>query len=199
MLVAALCALPASGDQASLSPAVVAALTPLDTVPSRSDVDSAFTPLPALDNLIAIAHDPTADLGVALHAIRMLPLYCSDTASCLTGTPVHDALFSIIGDGVTALGQAPLAPTDLLRLRAAIEALGATRSALSGDVDLLASPTLLAHPSRDVRVTTVRALRSLNSCQAIGALSQRNAAETVGQVKVAIVAALQSLRLSCTP
>jgi hypothetical protein len=198
-LAPVLFALPASGDQAALPPAVVIALTPLDTLPSKSDVDSAFTPEPALDNLIAIARTSTADLGVALHAIRMLPLYCSDAASCGDGTPIHDTLFTIISEYVAVLGQSPLAPQDVLRLRAAVEALGAIRSALSNDADLLASPALIDHDSRDVRVTVVRALRMLSSCAAVNPLKQRNVNEPSPQVKLAIVGALQSLALQCPP
>jgi hypothetical protein len=199
VLAAVLCALPASGDQTVLPPAVVVALTPLDALPSKSDVDNAFTPGPALDNLIAIARDTTADLGVALHAIRMLPLYCSDPASCGTGTPVHDTLFAIVSDYTAALARSPLSPQDALRMRAAIEALGATHSALTGDADLLSSSALLDHASRDVRVTVVRALRSLASCDAVNPLKRRNVNEPSPQVKLAIVGALQSLALQCPP
>ena len=46
---------------------------------------------------------------------------------------------------------------------AAMEALGATRSGLQADVTLLAASELLHHPSRDVQVTDVRALRNLCS------------------------------------
>ena len=199
VLAALLCALPASGDQATLPPAAVIALTPLDTLPAKSDIDNAFTPGPAVDNLIAIARNAGADLRVALHAIRMLPLYCSDAASCGTGTPIHDTLFAIIDDYARMLATSPLPPPDLLRLRAAVEALGATHSGLSGDAGVLASPALLDHRSRDVRVTVVRALRVLGSCDAVNPLKRRNVNEPSPQVKVVIVAALQAFALQCPP
>jgi hypothetical protein len=200
VLAATLCALPVSGDQAQLTPAVHDVLTPLDLLPSKSDVDSAFMSAPALDNLVVIARDPTMDLGVQIRAIRTLPLYCPDAASCGTGSLIHDTLIAIISDYATVMSAIPpavLLPQDLLRLRAAVEALGATQSALASDAELLALPSLLDHPSRDVRVTVVRALRSLGSCAAVMPLKRRFLAERIAQVKVAIVAALQTFSPQC--
>jgi hypothetical protein len=196
VLAATLCALPVSGDQAQLTPAVHDVLTPLDLLPSRSDVDSAFMPATALDNLVVIARDPGMDLGIQVRAIRMLPLYCSDAASCGAGSSIHDTLVAIIRDYATALSvipPSPLPPKELLRLRAAVEALGVTQSALAGDAELLASTSMLDHASRDVRVTVVRALRNLNSCVAVTPLKARYVTEPSPQVRVAIVAALQTL------
>jgi HEAT repeat protein len=110
---------------------------------------------------------------------------------------VHDTLSAIVNGYVDQLAQTPpvqLAATDLLRLRAAVEAIGATRSALPGDADLLLSRGLIDHDSRDVRVTVVRALRSLNSCMAVNPLRVRLATDPSPQVKAAIHAALQALQ-----
>jgi hypothetical protein len=82
----------------------------------------------ALDKLLSVAGDHTADLGIELRAIRALPAYCPEP--CGPGTPVHDGLIAFI-DGFPA---AQYTPQDLLRLRAAVEALGATRSMLASDV-----------------------------------------------------------------
>jgi HEAT repeat protein len=200
VLAAMLGAMPVSGDQAQLSSAVHDVLTPLDLLPSKSDVDSAFMSAPALENLIAIARDPTMDVGVQIRAIRTLPLYCADAASCGAGAPTHDTLFGIVSDYVAALSATPpvaLLPTDMLRLRAAIEALGATRSTLASDAELLTSQKLLEHDSRDVRFTVVHALRGIDSCAAVMALQRRNVNDGSDQVKLAIVAALQSLARHC--
>lgn len=160
-LALVLCAVPASGDDATMPPAAIDTLAMTDAFPSRTQVDFAFGDPSALDQLLAAINDPAQDLLIQIRAIRMLPQYCPGDP-CDTGT-VHDTLAKLVGDFATRTSSGALAPADLLRLRAAIEALGATHSALASDVALLtAAPTpLLAHPSRDVRVTAVRALRDL--------------------------------------
>jgi hypothetical protein len=79
-----------------------------------------------------------------------------------------------------------------------VEALGATRSGLAADVAALTSApqSLLDHPSRDVRVTVVRALRDLGSCAAVTPLQVRSPKEANAQVQQAIKSALQSLHAS---
>jgi HEAT repeat protein len=104
-----------------------------------------------------------------------------------TGTPVHDGLIAFI-DGFPAAGYTA---QDLLRLRAAVEALGATRSMLASDVTKLVP--LLDHGSRDVRATVVRALGSLCSNAALGPLNAHSPDERSLQVKYAIAAAGQAL------
>lgn len=195
-IAAMLCALPASGGDAPPDPAVVEALTPIDGLPSKVLVDYAFRGSDAAARLSAIASDSANDPGVQIRAIRMLPLYCPQP-SCATAS-VHDALVRLVDGYVTALRQAPgitLAPLDQLRLRTAVEALGATRSGRASDVHLVTDDprALLRHPSRDVRVTVVRALRALRSCEAIAPLQTLNASETSAQVKLAIRLALQNL------
>jgi HEAT repeat protein len=137
------------------------------------------------------------DLGIQIHAIRMLPLYCPDTPACAPGAAVHDTLFTIVNGYLAQLGLTPpvqLAATDLLRLRAAVEAIGATHSALPVDADLLLSHGLIDHDSRDVRVTVVRALRGLNSCTAVNPLKVRLVTDPSPQVRAAIHTALQALQ-----
>jgi hypothetical protein len=184
-----LCALPAQGDLATLPPAVVDALTQIDTVPSQATINDMFpSPQAALDNLRAIALDHTLDLGslgIQLRAIRALPAYCPQPCGDAT---IHDTLLSLIDDYV----RSPRAPQDVLRLRAAVEALGAMRSGLVADVNTLLP--LLDDPSRDVRATVVRALRNTCNAQAITPLSMRYQDEPTDQVKLAIYAALRDLR-----
>lgn len=206
-LALVLCALPASGDDAAMSPAALDTLAMTDAFPSKTQVDFAFGNQSAIDQLMAAINDPGQDLLLQIRAIRMLPQYCT-TDPCDTG-PVHDTLAKLVGDYATRTSSAALAPADLLRLRASIEALGATHSELASDVALLtATPTpLLAHPSRDVRVTAVRALRELcdpkrcdlKLCESeFSTLRTLHGSENSPQVVRAIEAALNDLA-PCSP
>jgi len=184
--VGLLCALPASGSNALLTPPVVQALTSIDEVPSQTALDTAFGSQVAIDGLKAIADDPMVDLGIALPAIRALPAYCPrGPQACGLGT-VHDKLTSLV-DGFTALHQ----PQDSLRLRAAIEALGATRSGLASDAAELVA--LLGNESRDVRAAAVGAIRNICSKAAIAPLSTHLFTEPSLQVRFAITTALRDL------
>ncbi len=185
-----LCALPAAGDNSLLSPRVVTALTSIDDVPSMAGLNDAFNnPADALANLQQLARDPAIDLGIAISSIRTLPGYCpAPPVSCGTGTGVHETLIWLIDD-YQALPQP--GPQDLLRLRAAVEALGATHTVLDSDVDRLLP--LLAHPSRDVRATAVGALRSSCNARATAALKALGLNEPSKQVQFAILSALQDL------
>jgi hypothetical protein len=89
-----------------------------------------------------------------------------------------------------------------------MEALGATRSGLQADVDLLTKPpTLLHHPSRDVQVTAVHALRNLCSpdlCSQDVCLQDANAVRALRtgadtQVDAAINRALADLARCAQP
>jgi len=180
-----LCALPAGADNALLTPPVVSALMSIDEVPSKAALDNAFGAATALDNLLNVAVDRTVDLGIELRAIRALPAYCP--APCGLGAAAHDGLTALI-DGFSA---AQGTPQDLLRLRAAVEALGATRSALATDVDELVP--LLDHASRDVRATVARALGSLGNSAACAPLKAQDLHEPSLQVESAIHAAVQAL------
>ena len=196
-LSALLCAFPARGDTPP-DTAVVEALTPLDAQPSKVLVDQAFRGSSSVDRLLALANDSTINPAVQIRAIRMLPQYCPQPDENCAGTTVHDGLRALVQGYVTALRQAPgimLLPLDLLRLRAAVEALGVTRSELSSDVDLMAQDprALLHYSSRDLRVTVVRALRNLRSCAAIGPLQTMKSSERNQRIRSEILAALQGL------
>lgn len=157
---ALLCALPASGGPVQTSAMQLDALTTIDTVPARSDLDFAFGASTSLGSLIAIANDPGQDLGVQIRAIRVLPQYCTGAPGC--PGQAHDNLVGLVTTFSASLA-ATLSPQDMLRLRAAVEALGATRSGRADDVHLLAVDPLLTHANRDIQVTTVHALRDLCS------------------------------------
>ncbi|HEX3757134.1 MAG TPA: hypothetical protein VHW23_00440 [Kofleriaceae bacterium] len=210
LLVAAalLSAVPATGDSIDPTPVQVDTLTQIDALPTRAVVDRVFAPgpgpTPGLDALLALAGDTSRDVGLQIRAIRALPQYCLPACA---GTRVHDALFRIVDGYRTQLAATALAPQDMMRLRTAMEALGATQSGLQGDVDLLTDPTLLHHASRDVQVTAVTALRSLcspdlctpDAClQDVSAVrSLRTGADT--QVDAAINSALADLARCVQP
>jgi hypothetical protein len=186
---AVLCTLPAYGEPTTLPQSVVNALTPIDSVPSKSALNDAFPPQAALENLLSIALDRTNDLGIELRAIRALPSYCPPiTQPCGPGTVVHDSLVAL----VVSEQAAQRTPKDVLRLRAAVEALGQTRTGLASDVDTLMP--LMASGSRDLRATVVRALLNVCNMQAIAPLNKSYVTERVAQVKAEIYAAIQDLR-----
>jgi hypothetical protein len=209
VLAALLCAIPATGSGFAPSSAQIDALTVVDAPPSRAVVDRAFSsgpgPTPGLDALLVLARGPTQDLGLQIRALRALPQYCVMTGCA--GTAVHDALARIVGDYLAQLAAAALSPQDMLRLRAAMEALGATRSGQQTDVDLLTTPALLHHPSRDIQVTTVHALRSLCSpdlCSHAACMQDANAVRALRtgadtQVDAAINRALADLAPCAQP
>jgi hypothetical protein len=209
VLAALLCAVPATGSGIDPTSAQVDALTVVDAPPSRAVVDLAFSsgpgPTPGLDALLALARDPTQDLGLQIRAIRALPQYCLP-AGC-AGTAAHDALARSVGGYRAQLTASALSPQDMLRLRAAMEALGATQSGLQADVDLLTAPALLHHPSRDVQVTAVHALRNLCStdlCSHDACLQDANAVRAIRtgtdtQVDAAIDRALADLARCAQP
>ncbi len=186
--VVVLCALPARGDVTSLPPPVVDALTPIDTLPTKAQLNDAFGTV-ALDQRRAIATDANQDFGIQLRAIRALPSYCPTLpAKCLPGTPAHDTLIGVI-NGYAA---SPQAPRDLLRLRAAVEALGVARSGDSSDVQILVP--LLGHASRDIRAATARALGNICNTLAESPLHTRYTTEPIDQVRLAISTALRDLQ-----
>jgi hypothetical protein len=186
-----LCALPAQGDLPEVSGQVTDALTQIDATPSKSTLNDMFpTPQAALDNLtqIATTTDPTVDHGVQLRAIRALPAYCPAAPAPCGTSPVHQTLLLLVAD----YGDSPHAPQDIMRLRAAAEALGATRSQLDGDVAALTP--LLEDKSRDVRATVVRALGNVCNRTALVPLSNRYQNEETEQVRRAIRTAVGDLQ-----
>jgi HEAT repeat protein len=156
-------------------------LTPIDSLPTTQQLDLVFQGQ-ALAELSAIAGAEGNDIGVRLRAIHALVNYC--TAPCAVGDTAHDTLASLVTANADVLSG-----SDLLVLRAAIEALGPLEVAT--DVNLL-SP-LLNHPSRDIRATTADALRDLCNTSAIEPLRVRYSEETVEQVELAISEALRLL------
>jgi hypothetical protein len=159
-------------------------LTPIDSVPTKSQLDSVFPAGDAQGNLAAIAQDAATDTGVRLRAIHALGKYC--TAPCASTDVSHESLSALI----TSTRNETVGES-LLVLRAAIETIGPLR--VSTDVTLLTG--LLDHPSRDIRAATAHALRDLCNSGAVPALIDRYRlpSETSQQVKLAISEALRVL------
>jgi hypothetical protein len=190
---AMLCALPAHGESPVPSDRALDALTQLDVLPTAATLTDAFAPNPALADLAALAinADRTVDLGVQLRAIHALPTFCPsgavNRAACGDGTVIHDTLIKVIDDQQ----RSQHGPQDVLALRAAVEALGATRSGLGSDVvELL---PLLGDGNRDVRATVARALHDICNIQAKAPLQARYSMEPVLQVRLEISNAIQDL------
>jgi hypothetical protein len=176
LLVAAML-VTARSDTAQLAPPVAAALTPIDTVPSKAELDQVFGQQ-AQPALIPIAlSGPGSDVGIQLRAIRALTHY--------PGATTHDALVTLL-----QRYQAASTGSDLLLLRAAIEALGLLQTA--ADLDQLV-PFLEIEASRDLRATTAHALRDLGNPAAIEPLRARYRRERTAQVRLAISEALRVL------
>lgn len=189
LIVACLLAtLPAQGEDLMLSERAIHALTPIDSVPSKEAL-IALLPNPIIQ-LEEIARSSTMDFGVRLRAIRALPHFCSATCGSddpALEDPVHRAIVGVL----EAINLADTSGREVLRLRAAIEALGQTRSNLQSDVGRLVP--FLDHESRDIRVASARALRDLCNTHAIAPLRARYQQEPIAQVRLAISAALRDL------
>lgn len=178
-------ALPARGDVTQLPQPAINALTLIDEVPSTAQLNGAFDNQ-ALANLEMIALDQGSfDLGVHLRAVRALTHYCNP-APCTSSDPVHATIMSVLA---TPRYANALNGSDLLVLRAAIEALGVLR--VAGDWSTVASH--LQHPSRDIRAAAAHALRDLGDNAAVPALRARYQQEQVPQVRIAISDALRVL------
>jgi hypothetical protein len=177
----------ADGNTVALSQNQENALTPIDSLPTPEQLDVAFQGQ-ALTELTAIAAADGNDTGVRLRAIYALVNYCSP---CSVTDAAHQTLAGLISANANVLSG-----SQLLILRAAIEALGALE--IGTDVPVL-SP-LLDHPSQDIRATTANALGDLCNNAAIEPLRVRYSEETVPQVQLAISQALRLLGAPpCTP
>lgn len=177
-ILAALAALPASGDPVQVNQRMLDALSTIDHVPSKAAVAEAFRSAEALSE---VALDRSQDLSVQLRAIGALPALCGQP--CGAGTVAHDTLYAIV-TGPSLL------PEDALRLRAAVAALAQTGSHTRDDIAAMIG--LLDHDSRDIRATAVRALHKLSDCSTKQALLRRLVSEKVKQVQYALNAALSA-------
>ena len=168
----------------SLTAQIQNVLTPIDSVPTQLELDTAFSDhAGALQGLAEISTDAGTDTGIRLRAIHALTRYCA-TTPCIDGDLAHQALVSIV-----AATKAATAGPSVVVLRGAIEALGPQR--VGTDLPLLVP--LLEHQSRDVRAATVHALRDLCNTQAINPLRALLQHEPTDQVRLAISEALRIL------
>jgi hypothetical protein len=201
-----LIALTAHGDmQLDLTQPQTNALTTIDETPPAAVLDPAFVPsgVGTAQNLqnIALADAtqmPPIPFGVQLNAIRSLPMYCPSgdpRPPCGNSNPAldtiaHSTLVQLIKNYTLLMAPTAL---DLLRLRAAIEALGIAGFSAGLPDDVASLVGFLDHASRDVRTTTAKALGNLCNTQAIVPLRTRLQAEHIAQVNLAISSALRDL------
>ena len=178
-------ALSAHGDSIQLTPNVMNAMTPIDSVPTKDELVRIF-PQNTATQLAAIAQDTNVDFGVRLRAIRALPQFCLPSCG---GTPPHASLHALLA----SVPPAEQVGTSILLLRATIEAIGIAKH--TNDWSTLIP--FLGSPSRDIRATTAFALRDLCNQQAVTPLRLRYDAEMkpggIPQVRLAISAALRDL------
>jgi HEAT repeat protein len=180
-----LCAVPARGEL-SPTPQILYTLTSIDTAPTKEELESVLgnpTPPEALTALVQYANGTNIDFGMRLRAIRAIPHFCAGQLD-----ECRSAIIAALGGTATTPGQ------QILRQRAAIEALGAARTGNPEDVALLVG--FLKDGSRDIRVAAVRALRDLCDPAAIGPLELHR--DEVKQVQMAITEALTVLQ-QCGP
>ena len=179
-------ALPARGEQVTITPSVLHGLTPIDTVPTKDEI-SRILPQNTVSQLAALAQDSGVDFGVRLRAIRALPQFCP--TSCAGSTP-HASLVNLLA----SLPNDGAGKTILLQ-RAVIEAIGIARSGDANDVARIVP--YLDSPSRDIRAAAAFALRDLCNPSAVTPLRNRYNVEMgpmgVSQVRLAISAALRDL------
>lgn len=189
-VLVALCALPAHGQQPTLTPKILYGLTSIDTVPTKQDLQSILeSPANEISLLRQYALGTSVDFGVRLRATRALSHFCMEQP-----VECRAAITAVLDD----IDTSPDSPGKILRRRAAIEALGAARTGHSEDMPLLLG--FLDDPSRDVRVAAVRALRDLCNPAAIQPLRDRlrtepsrQPLEPVEQVRKAIEVAIEVL------
>lgn len=184
-----------------LSPQQQNELTTIDELPTQDQLTTTFGSgsgsSEAATQLAAVADDTSPmNVGVRLRAIRSLASFCpppsGQTTGCDPNSTAHQTLWALIG----ANGSAS-AGSDLLTLRAAIEAIGQLQV---GD-DFSVVQNFLDHPNRDVRATAAFALRDLCDTRSVQALRTRLQHESSAQVQLAISAALRVLGqtpLACT-
>ncbi len=171
----ALCALPARSQVTQLTPQILHALTSIDTLPTKEELQLVLNN-PSNELAVLSQLSQEGDFGMRLRAIRAIPHFCpGQVAAC------RDAILSVLASE-TGDGQ------QILLQRAAIEALAAARTGSPEDVPILAA--FLRDDSRDLRVAAARALRDLCDPAAMPDLAQRRAVESIGQVKKAIDEAL---------
>lgn len=166
-------------------------LTPIDSVPSTAQLEAIYggrdavietLQAGALGEIVIVGQD-RPDIGVQLRSLRALTQYCD--APC-SASPARDTIVAV---ATMPRYRDSRRGSDLLVLRAAIEALGLLR--VPSDIALLLPH--LSHPSRDIRAATAHALRDLGNTQAIMPLRARAEVEQVGQVRHAISDALRVL------
>lgn len=172
-IVLGLCALPASGG--APAPHILHTLTPIDSVPTKDEVTGVLGPN-GLTELSRFALDETYDFGLRLRAVRAMPHYCAEQpAAC------RAAILAVFDD---IAASTDLSGPKILRLRAALESLGAAHTRNPADVTLMLG--YLDNQSRDLRFAAARALRDQCDAAALEPLHAKYMVEPIAQVRLAL-------------
>ncbi|MEZ4363094.1 MAG: HEAT repeat domain-containing protein [Kofleriaceae bacterium] len=163
------------GDVPELSLEVEHLLTSMDSMPTLAQLEQTLTG-DAEQQLLDIA-TTYHQWDVRVRAVRALGLFPPSQR-------VRDALKGLMLQ-TSAVHDGPM----VFLVIAAAETLGALRN--EGDVGPVA--TLLNDPSRDVRISAARALRSIGGASSVDALRARQNAENVPSVRLAISEAIQAI------
>jgi HEAT repeat protein len=180
VLVAAAAREPAAAPEAP-PPSADDLLGAIDFAPMREDLDAAMPSAP--DQLVAIAVDKSEpNPGRRLRAIRALAQY--------PGPEAEAALRTIMADLDDAL-----AGTDVLFLRAAIEALAVIggSEAVPDIAHFLDSQGLDDLVGQDIRASAAKALGTIGALSGAGPLYERLSIEQSRQVRFAITEALRAI------
>jgi hypothetical protein len=184
-----LSALPARGDDVSPSAEQIQLFMALDAPPAVASLD--------LDHLKVIANQESIDSWVGIRAISALADFCAPALTQACTSDVHTVLSNLV------LAAGPVGPASgvpVLRLRAAVEALGVARIVTAPDVDAL-TKLLQQSPSRDVRATVARTLGTIcnlppaTRVEVTDTLTKLK--DPIDQVRIEVFAAVQAL-VQCT-
>jgi len=188
LVLACLLAMAARADVLSTGQQNV--LTTVDTQATASQISAAFgSSAQVVSSLTSIVADPTQPPGSRVRAVQALVNYCTAPGGTCSAD-AQSALYAIV------TSQAYLSArdgADLLVLRAAVEMLGSVPDVPPTLPDLVALENVLSHPSRDIRVSAARALRTLRNACAVQPLRNRFQQEPIDQVRAAISDALAQL------
>lgn len=168
---------PPPGPSATVPSSVLYLLSAFETLPTGDQLRELLPNSPE-GRLLSMVQGTEVSVTVRLRAIRAM--------GQLDASPqVTSALVALLEQY-----RDHRAGTGLFYLIATIEALGQVGSL----VELPQLLTALPHPSRDVRVAVVRALRVLRLPQAAPALEEHSTRETSDAVKNEITETLQTLK-----
>ncbi|HTR55555.1 MAG TPA: HEAT repeat domain-containing protein [Kofleriaceae bacterium] len=199
LVLASLVAIGAHADNTLTVPNV---LSTVDVQASSTQLSNLFASAQAaLTTLgpIASNQNNTYSIGLQLGAIHTLATYCNQSTSSACNSSDVQQVYSTL-TGLISTNQLAQSGASVLVLRAAIESLGQLPEQPNELADFV--EPYLQHPSRDIRTSAARTLRTLGDSCAVLALRTRYQEEPTDQVRFAIsdaLAALSTLPACPTP